>query len=72
MSLRAVTSRPPERRVPRESLPPAALALAVVAIAFFALPFLGLLWRAPWSDAWEVLTDNTVRTALRLSIQCSL
>ncbi len=48
------------------------LVLAVVAIAFFALPFLGLLWRAPWWSAWDVLADDDVRAALRLSIVCSL
>jgi molybdate transport system permease protein len=46
--------------------------LAAVAIAFFALPFLGLLWRAPWSDAWNQLTSSDVTTALRLSLVCSL
>jgi molybdate transport system permease protein len=41
-------------------------------VCFFALPFLGLLWRAPWSRAWSVLTEDNVRTALWLSIKCSL
>jgi molybdate transport system permease protein len=36
------------------------------------LPFLGLLWRAPWSRAWQVLSEDDVRTALWLSIRCSL
>jgi molybdate transport system permease protein len=49
-----------------------ALLLAIIAIAFFALPLLGLLWRAPWSKAWEYLTDDDARTALRLSLVCSL
>jgi len=56
----------------RERLPVPALAIALLAIAFFSLPFLGLLWRAPWSKAWGVLADESVRTALRLSIECSL
>ena len=60
------------RRDGRERLPLPALAVAIVAIAFFALPFLGLLWRAPWSQAWHVLSDDSVRTALWLSIRCSL
>jgi molybdate transport system permease protein len=46
--------------------------LAGVAIAFFALPFLGLMWRAPWSDAWDQLTSSDTTKALRLSISCSL
>ena len=56
----------------RGRLPVPVLALAVIAIAFFALPFIGLLWRVPWSDLWDVLSDPDVRTALRLSIVCSL
>jgi molybdate transport system permease protein len=47
------------------------LALAVIAIAFFALPLFGLLWRAPWSQAWHYLTERDSVTALRLSLQCS-
>jgi molybdate transport system permease protein len=64
-----VTAR---RELGRERLPAPALVLALVAIAFFALPFLGLLWRTPWSRAWSVLTTDTVRDALWLSIKCSL
>ena len=48
------------------------LVLAVVAIVFFALPFAGLLWRAPWRDAWSIVRSSDVRDALRLSIVCSL
>ncbi len=48
------------------------LALAIAAITFFALPLIGLLWRAPWGNVWEILSDKTTRTALRLSIVCSL
>ncbi|MGH9136473.1 MAG: ABC transporter permease [Acidimicrobiales bacterium] len=60
------------RRVLRDRPPLPALLLAGVAIAFFALPFAGLLWRTPWSSVWSVLTDPTVRTALRLSIVTTL
>ncbi len=60
------------RRGGRDRLPAPALGLAIVAIAFFALPFIGLLWRAPWSQAWDVLSDPDVRDALWLSIRCSL
>jgi len=48
------------------------LVLAGIAIVFFALPLIGLLWRAPWSRAWEYLTDDAALTALRLSLVCSL
>jgi molybdate transport system permease protein len=69
----AARSRRRRRRgVGRERLPVPALLIAVVAIVFFSLPFLGLLWRAPWSTTWSVLTEDAVRTALWLSIRCSL
>jgi molybdate transport system permease protein len=48
------------------------VALAAVAVVLFALPFVGLLWRAPWSDAWSLLTSSDTSKALRLSIVCSL
>ncbi|HEY4331765.1 MAG TPA: ABC transporter permease [Ilumatobacteraceae bacterium] len=56
----------------RQGLPWPAAALAVVAVAFFALPLAGLLWKAPWSDAWSIFTSHASLTALRLSIWCSL
>jgi molybdate transport system permease protein len=59
------------RRIER-SLPWPAFVLAVLAIAFFALPLLGLISRAPWSDASEILSRPAVREALQLSIICSL
>jgi molybdate transport system permease protein len=59
------------RRVGGERLPALALVVAVVAIAFFALPFVGLLWKAPWSDAWSIFTSHNALTALRLSLYCS-
>lgn len=46
--------------------------LAVVAVAFFALPLAGLLWRAPWRDAWHLLTRGDARDALWLSLRTSL
>jgi molybdate transport system permease protein len=71
--------RPPHRlnrrrhdRTSSGRLPWPALAVALVAIAFFALPFVGLLWRMPWSHLATVLGDHEVRTALWLSIRCSL
>jgi molybdate transport system permease protein len=60
------------RRPNRAALPIPVRVLAYVAIAFFALPLIGLLWRAPWTSAWEYLTDDDVLTALRLSLVCSL
>ncbi len=62
----------PARRIRSERLPLVALVLAAVATAFFALPFIGLLWKAPWGDAWSILTSESALTALRLSLWCSL
>ena len=55
-----------------ERPPIAALAIAGIAVVFFTLPFVGLVWRAPWSDAWDVLSEQSVRRALWLSLTCSL
>ncbi len=65
-------SRRRRRRGRRVSLPLPVLTLAIVAIVFFALPLIGLLWRAPWSNAWQYLTEDDALTALRLSLVCSL
>jgi molybdate transport system permease protein len=46
--------------------------LAAVAAALFVLPLLGLLWKAPWRSAWDVLTTEPARDALRLSLITSL
>jgi molybdate transport system permease protein len=53
-------------------LPWPAVLLAGVALLFFSLPFAGLLQRAPWSDAWTILSSPASRTALRLSLVTSL
>jgi molybdate transport system permease protein len=68
----AASPRPRRRRGERERLPTPALLIAIVTIAFFTLPFVGLLWRAPWRSAWDVMRESQVRTALWLSIKCSL
>jgi molybdate transport system permease protein len=44
----------------------------VAAAVFFVLPLLGLLQRAPWSQLGGDLGSSDVRTALRLSLECSL
>jgi molybdate transport system permease protein len=56
----------------RVGLPAPILGLAIVAVVFFALPLVGLLWRAPWSSAWQYLTQDDALAALRLSMTCSL
>jgi molybdate transport system permease protein len=60
------------RRDDRVALPVPVFALAMVAIAFFALPFVALLWRAPWGSMVGVLGQESVRTALWLSLRTSL
>ena len=73
MTTAAPAQRPvaARRRVGRERPPVPVLILAIVAIVFFALPFVGLLWKAPWGDAWSILTSDSSLTALRLSLYCS-
>jgi molybdate transport system permease protein len=44
----------------------------VAAAVFFVVPLLGLLQRAPWSKLGGDLGSSDVRTALRLSLECSL
>ncbi len=45
---------------------------AAAAGAFLLIPVVGLLWRAPWRDLSGDLTDPAARTALWLSLVCSL
>ena len=47
-------------------------AAATVGVAFLVLPLVGLLAKAPWSDLPSLVTAPTARTALRLSLECSL
>ena len=42
--------------------------LAALGVAVVALPFVGLFTRTPWSRVGEILTNETVITALRLSL----
>ena len=46
--------------------------MAVVAGAVFVFPLVALIWRAPWRDAVDIVTDPVVRRALWLSIRTSL
>ena len=56
----------------RPRIPVPVLALAGIAVGFFVLPLAGLLWRAPWSSAWRVLSAPATLDALWLSLTCSL
>jgi molybdate transport system permease protein len=46
--------------------------LGALAVLLFVAPLVGLLWRAPWSALGDDLTSPAARTALRLSLVCSL
>lgn len=46
--------------------------VAAIAVAFFALPIVGLLWRVPWRRAGALVADESVTTALWLSMRTSL
>ncbi len=53
--------------------PPAIVIVgATIAVLFFAIPLLGLVWRAPWSAAWDVVTSYEALQALRLSLVTSV
>jgi len=45
---------------------------ATVAVLFFVVPLAGLVWRAPWSSTWKVVSSGQARDALRLSLETSL
>ncbi|MFN8052501.1 MAG: ABC transporter permease [Acidimicrobiales bacterium] len=45
---------------------------ATLAVAFFAVPLAALVVRAPWSSAGKIISEPSVRDALRLSLVCSL
>lgn len=46
--------------------------LGVLGVAVFAVPFIGLLSRVPWTDLPELLSNDLVTDALRLSLVTSL
>lgn len=56
----------------RQSVPAVVVALATIGAAFFILPLLGLLLKAPWSEAARSLTEPETLDALRLSLVASL
>lgn len=55
----------------RRRIPLPVVVLAAVGVAFVLLPLLGLVARAPWSEAAAVLTSSSTLTALRLSLVVS-
>jgi molybdate transport system permease protein len=70
-----LTRRERERRAATgegaRSAPLALLVPALVAVAFLVIPLAGLLIRAPWGDAWEILHGSQAGEALKLSLWTS-
>jgi molybdate transport system permease protein len=60
------------RSAPDRNTPAIFVVLAVAGVALVAVPVLGLVVRAPWSRAAEILSTDTSRSAFRLSILVSL
>lgn len=56
----------------KNSVSPSLRALAVVAITFVSLPLLSILIRTPWSDVTDILSQETTRQALFVSLQTSV
>jgi molybdate transport system permease protein len=56
----------------KNSMSPTLRVLAVVAITFVSLPLLSILIRTPWSDVTDILSQESTRQALFVSIQTSV
>ena len=52
-------------------MPVPLLAPALVAVAFLVVPLVGLVFRAPWGDAWSILRGSDAGQALQLSLWTS-
>ena len=63
-------SAPTSRRI--HPPPWAAIAIAGFGAAMFIVPLAAMVIRAPWGHAWSIVGDPQIRTALRLSLVCSL
>jgi molybdate transport system permease protein len=59
--------------IARANRPPLViLVAALIGALVFVVPLLGLVWRAPWSSAFEVLRSHEAMEAIRLSLVTSL
>ncbi|MDQ1449338.1 MAG: molybdate transport system permease protein [Actinomycetota bacterium] len=70
-----MVSRPTTKVRARRSASPVPVLVfvgAALAALFFVVPLAGLVWRAPWSSTWRVLSSSDARTAFRLSLETSL
>lgn len=56
----------------RGGVPIPAVAVAAVGALLFVLPLIGLIVRAPWDQVLVALAEPGVRTAMRLSLVCSV
>ena len=57
----------------KDGRPPAlVMVLALAGLAVFVVPLVGLLARTPWQDLPQLLTEDVVADALRLSLVASL
>jgi molybdate transport system permease protein len=71
MTTRRLTTA--RRREGELSRPPlVALVGAGIGALFFVVPLAGLVWRAPWSSSWHVLSSHEARAALFLSLETSI
>ena len=59
-------------RLPTRRPPVLLVVLGSIGLAVFALPLIGLLTRVPWADLPQLLSDDLVTDALRLSLITSL
>ena len=70
-----MASRPATKVRARRSASPVPVLVfvgAALAALFFVVPLAGLVWRAPWSSTWRVVSSSDARTAFRLSLETSL
>jgi len=56
----------------RPRIPAVVVVLGLIGFVFFLVPFVGLLVRAPWGSFGDLFRDDTVRTALALSLTTSV
>jgi molybdate transport system permease protein len=59
-------------RATHDRVPAVVVVGAVLGGLLFVAPLAGLLWRAPWSSTWPVLSSHEALTALRLSLETSI
>jgi molybdate transport system permease protein len=66
------TPRSPRTSRLTKGVHPTVIALAAMASLLFVLPLIALTLRAPWSTFADLLGQSAVRSALRLSLLCSI